>query len=1088
MEKKLQKEKRREISEMRRFPAFLILILILVPSFILMETPSVKADGGQAKVYIICLPDVGGWTMGHSYDPTKTKEGVIKALNFKESIHLPWAHPKLGKAPPFYGISYEVVTSWDQYKTIIEFDKEIVLINTHGERTPIPSGYPRDEWADKIAEAMLKRRVTWVHTAGYPFFFSWHQDTGLQEWNANGFQRLMSNINKGDVTCWPPDSEKIWLSGEAKYTLLDAWGEIYDAYWAERGRPLKGSDFKNYTVLPIWGTVDGYMTGAVIAFAKPSERVAPEERYGFGGYVHLGTDKTYKYDKETPSDDPHYSRGYVAAAAAIWTETEAFRPVSRKGVTTHVIQRITEWGLLVTPGITMYGEAAGPWFRVDLSFGIYGCMKTNHTEGIEQIEFYLEPPSGCTVWMWQNVSVNGYHENKPTLSGLAFKAGRTVLKTIMLILAAARPESAAVAAIGATLGGFMLYSNWIDLLTTGAVTDSRKGVEGHDPYVEFIYVPEVNYSYIDGYKCGEFESIIHIELLVNMENRPQWTTIPLSWYIGIDDWYGSRVHRASGGISIALFNPDYDPSINFTPTVFFEDFEDDMEGWSVGDANSLAGYDYWGTSDYRGIYAHRIYCAQVGDNSIHGMPNREVELGPLVWGAYDKYMNSYLTRSVDLRPYQSATLRYYLTYLVESGDYLAVEYYESGLWNVAKNHNSTSPTSPDYYYETSLPTTATRIRFRFYSNDDNYVTQGAFIDNIEIRATLPNDADNGQDAGDDFDTATLITISSSLTNYAGYLNNDEDWYKFPITSLDISDNKMIYVSLRPPSNTVFRLELRDPDNSIKASSYDSISYILSSSDQPGNWSIGIYPIRGFGQYDFDIRLKPRYSLTVKTYAIGGSQITNVKVWIDGTRYYSPVTVRVLEGSHTVKAQYSFTRWMGTTRIEYTFDHWEGDDINGETSSSVTVYVTEDVTIRAYYEFEVIPCPTLFVWNGSAYVYETLLDIHGDSDITLQHQIEQPLVKEGRFYRLSLRELDDFTSHIDQVRLYAVDSEGETHLCPLAKAVHNELGKVTKQLMFDDETRVDLQPTQTIDLKFIYHNEDTAYFIFEINGHNRKIIP
>jgi 3-dehydroquinate synthase class II len=132
------------------------------------------------------------------------------------------------------------------------------------------------------------------------------------------------------------------------------------------------------------------------------------------------------------------------------------------------------------------------------------------------------------------------------------------------------------------------------------------------------------------------------------------------------------------------------------------------------------------------------------------------------------------------------------------------------------------------------------------------------------------------------------------------------------------------------------------------------------------------------------------------------------------------------------------------------------------------------------------CPTLFVWNGTDYVYETLLDIHGDSDVTLQHRIEQSIVKDGIFYKLSLRELDEFTSHIDQVKLYAVDSQGEWHICPLISAIHNEQGWVTLQLRFDDNNRVDMHPTETIDLKFTYIRDNIAYFIFEINGHNKKI--
>lgn len=135
------------------------------------------------------------------------------------------------------------------------------------------------------------------------------------------------------------------------------------------------------------------------------------------------------------------------------------------------------------------------------------------------------------------------------------------------------------------------------------------------------------------------------------------------------------------------------------------------------------------------------------------------------------------------------------------------------------------------------------------------------------------------------------------------------------------------------------------------------------------------------------------------------------------------------------------------------------------------------------------CPTLFVWSGTDYVEEGLLNIHADSDITVQDQIQNTLALENGVYKLQLRELDNFTSHIDQVKLYAVDSEGEWHLCPLTYAYHSELGKVTWKLFFDDEKRVALTPTQTIDLKFLpsIPYGKTVDFIFELNGYNRKAL-
>jgi hypothetical protein len=96
-----------------------------------------------------------------------------------------------------------------------------------------------------------------------------------------------------------------------------------------------------------------------------------------------------------------------------------------------------------------------------------------------------------------------------------------------------------------------------------------------------------------------------------------------------------------------------------------------------------------------------------------------------------------------------------------------------------------------------------------------------------------------------------------------------------------------------------------------------------------------------------------------------------------------------------------------------------------------------------------------------------------------------LALENGMYKVQLRELDNFTSHIDQAKLYAIDYEGKWHLCPLTYAYHNERGIVTWKLLFDDSNRVDLKPSETIDLKLASSTLHTAYYIFEINGHNRK---
>ena len=135
------------------------------------------------------------------------------------------------------------------------------------------------------------------------------------------------------------------------------------------------------------------------------------------------------------------------------------------------------------------------------------------------------------------------------------------------------------------------------------------------------------------------------------------------------------------------------------------------------------------------------------------------------------------------------------------------------------------------------------------------------------------------------------------------------------------------------------------------------------------------------------------------------------------------------------------------------------------------------------------CPTLFSWNRTAYAEEALLDIHSNSDVTVDYTLSHlnPL---NRYCLLSLRELDNYTSHIDYVKLYAVDNEGIWHECNLFLAWHSELGRVNHLLALDDDERVDLAPGERTTLLFLLPKNigDIQFFIFELNGHNPKGRP
>ncbi|MDH7563788.1 MAG: DUF4114 domain-containing protein [Candidatus Bathyarchaeota archaeon] len=134
------------------------------------------------------------------------------------------------------------------------------------------------------------------------------------------------------------------------------------------------------------------------------------------------------------------------------------------------------------------------------------------------------------------------------------------------------------------------------------------------------------------------------------------------------------------------------------------------------------------------------------------------------------------------------------------------------------------------------------------------------------------------------------------------------------------------------------------------------------------------------------------------------------------------------------------------------------------------------------------CPTLFSWNGTGYAEEALLDIHASQDVTVDYTLEH-LKPAGKLCMLSLRELDNYTSHIDYVKLYAVDAEGNWHECRLIIAIHSKFGPVTAQLSLDDNVRVDLAPSQSVELFFITSNDinNIQYFIFELNGYNVKAL-
>lgn len=137
------------------------------------------------------------------------------------------------------------------------------------------------------------------------------------------------------------------------------------------------------------------------------------------------------------------------------------------------------------------------------------------------------------------------------------------------------------------------------------------------------------------------------------------------------------------------------------------------------------------------------------------------------------------------------------------------------------------------------------------------------------------------------------------------------------------------------------------------------------------------------------------------------------------------------------------------------------------------------------------CPTLFVWNGTGYVDYGVINIHDvENDVVREVHVQAEDVSiAGHKVKFTLREgweeLNYSHSLIDQVKLYAVDNEGNRYLCPLIKAEHSDQGKILLNLLFSDDYRTDTYLMDTIDLTFImpYPAETIENFTFIIEGHN-----
>jgi len=208
-------------------------------------------------------------------------------------------------------VSYVLVQDWRTYESVLKQGNDTIIVNTHDQYLPVPSGYTREEWVDMIADFMLNRWGTWVHIGGYPFYSVWCENGTTSEWGPAGYARMMSHIGKANATCYSTCPTGQYLFTDTSLNgILQSWWLLPTKQETAVGYPIKLDDFNGNMIVPMYGGAGEYHAAALFAQNGSS--------FDFGVYVHLGTSEFY--GGFGGSGQPEFIAGYVPTATAIYVE------------------------------------------------------------------------------------------------------------------------------------------------------------------------------------------------------------------------------------------------------------------------------------------------------------------------------------------------------------------------------------------------------------------------------------------------------------------------------------------------------------------------------------------------------------------------------------------------------------------------------------------------------------------------------------------------------------------------------------------------------------------------------------------------
>lgn len=216
---------------------------------------------------------------------------------------------------------------------------------------------------------------------------------------------------------------------------------------------------------------------------------------------------------------------------------------------------------------------------------------------------------------------------------------------------------------------------------------------------------------------------------------------------------------------------------------------------------------------------------------------------------YSNYANIIFQKSIDLRNYTSARIKFWVWQNTERNyDFFKVEYYD-GTWHTLMNRSGEYSNWEEKVFE--LPVSATGIRFTFTS-DYSVTYEGVYVDDIVVEAEGGGSSggSSGGDAGNSMEEATLITPGTYTDEIDS--NDTEDWYKF-----EVREGMGITVTMTPPRDADFDLVLYNDRGDGVANSTNgtgAIDEVRYTATLDGYYYAKVFRYSGEGEYQLRLVL------------------------------------------------------------------------------------------------------------------------------------------------------------------------------------------------------------------------------------------